>query len=154
MGQLCSGTVTGFEMEQRAMSRTSSSANLWVETVVFSDTASCFDALEQEGYTSFATTMHSQESSCLYQTPWTQPRVAVWFGNETRGLTDTALSRAERHVHIEMQGMVESLNLAVSTGIVLSEIWRQRSQVGDGRERYLLSEPEQHALVKNLLTRK
>ena len=53
-------------------------------------------------------------------------KLAVWFGNESRGISETAVSRSEMCVNIPMFGMVESLNLGTSTGIVLYEVTKQR----------------------------
>ena len=63
----------------------------------------------------------------LDEADYTQPaKLAVWFGNEAKGISDTALERADYCVAIPMFGMVESLNLGTSSGIVLYEITKQR----------------------------
>jgi tRNA C32,U32 (ribose-2'-O)-methylase TrmJ len=51
---------------------------------------------------------------------------AVWFGSEANGLTPEAMKIATRPVHVSMSGMVESLNLSVAAGMILSELRRQR----------------------------
>ena len=55
-------------------------------------------------------------------------KLAVWFGNETRGISDLAIERSAMCVCIPMFGMVESLNLGTSSGIVLYEVAKQRRQ--------------------------
>ena len=52
--------------------------------------------------------------------------VALVMGSESDGLTDTWLSAADERVLIPMQGSVDSLNLAVSTALLLYECVRQR----------------------------
>ena len=53
-------------------------------------------------------------------------KLAVWFGNEAIGISDRAVERGELCVSIPMFGMIESLNLGTSSGIVLYEVTRQR----------------------------
>ncbi|MBN1938301.1 MAG: hypothetical protein JW843_01850, partial [Candidatus Aminicenantes bacterium] len=51
---------------------------------------------------------------------------ALVFGNEREGVSETARRAADFRVKIPMFGMVQSLNLSVSVGIVLYEAIRQR----------------------------
>ena len=75
--------------------------------------------------------------------------VAVWFGNEARGLSPAALRLcAEHNITIDMRGMVESLNLSVSAGVVIAEATRQRSSIG--MENFLLSVSDQEKLVERI----
>ncbi|WP_374693402.1 TrmH family RNA methyltransferase [Acidithiobacillus sp. AMEEHan] len=53
-------------------------------------------------------------------------KLAVWFGNESRGISELAVENSVFCVNIPMCGIIESLNLATSSGIVLYEITRQR----------------------------
>ena len=53
-------------------------------------------------------------------------KLAVWFGNEGRGISDLAANNAEMCISIPMFGMIESLNLGTSTGIVFYEVTKQR----------------------------
>ncbi|MBQ3039878.1 MAG: rRNA methyltransferase, partial [Alphaproteobacteria bacterium] len=46
--------------------------------------------------------------------------------NEARGISPEAVARSAACINIEMYGIIESFNLAVSTGIVLYEITKQR----------------------------
>lgn len=52
----------------------------------------------------------------------------MWFGNETRGISDLAIEHSEMCVSIPMFGMVESLNLGTTSGIVLYEVTKQRRE--------------------------
>lgn len=54
------------------------------------------------------------------------PKLAVWFGNESRGISNEAVEASEFCLSIPMFGMIESLNLGTTTGIVLYEITKQR----------------------------
>jgi tRNA (guanosine-2'-O-)-methyltransferase len=57
-----------------------------------------------------------------------RPCLALWFGNEGRGIRDEAVEASGCCVSIPMFGMVESLNLGTTTGIVLYEITKQRRE--------------------------
>ncbi|MFX8316390.1 TrmH family RNA methyltransferase, partial [Acinetobacter baumannii] len=68
-----------------------------------------------------------KRSIYLHQGDFTEyTKLAVWFGSESHGITDEAIERAEMCVSIPMFGMIESLNLGTSSGIVLYEVTRQR----------------------------
>jgi TrmH family RNA methyltransferase len=56
---------------------------------------------------------------------WNQPRLLI-FGSEAHGLSENARTSIEELIYIPMQNDVESLNLAVSCGIILFEAHRQR----------------------------
>jgi TrmH family RNA methyltransferase len=55
---------------------------------------------------------------------------ALIVGPESSGLSADEIAAAGEAVRIPMQGPVESLNVAVATGILLYEAARQRSEVG------------------------
>lgn len=54
--------------------------------------------------------------------------VAIWVGSEALGLSDEATANAKWNVSIPMHGAADSLNTAVSAGLVVYEAVRQRSQ--------------------------
>jgi TrmH family RNA methyltransferase len=60
---------------------------------------------------------------------WTRPRLLV-FGSEAHGLKDEEKSLLDEVVKIPMASQVESLNLAVSAGIILFEARRQLTSRG------------------------
>lgn len=53
-------------------------------------------------------------------------RTGILIGNEARGLTKEAVSRADRLVKIPMEGQVESLNAAIAATVFMYEIYRQK----------------------------
>ncbi|MDX6613406.1 MAG: methyltransferase, TrmH family [Blastocatellia bacterium] len=61
---------------------------------------------------------------------WRQPSALI-VGPESSGLSPEEISAADDAVRIHMQASVESLNVAVATGIVLYEAARQRGPVTD-----------------------
>ncbi len=58
------------------------------------------------------------------QIDWHQPRLLI-FGSEAHGLNETDLDRIDEQMQIPLENDVESLNLAVSAGIILFEAKRQ-----------------------------
>ena len=60
---------------------------------------------------------------------FTQP-TAILLGNENRGVSPEALARADGLIHLPMRGMVQSLNVTVTAGMILYEAQRQRAAAG------------------------
>ena len=102
-------------------------ANKWVFVKHFDSTKECILHLKKNLFTIVATSSHTKGTTVnLYDSDFTQRRVAVWFGNESKGISDEALNDADMCIQIPMGGIVESLNLGTSTGIILSYIGYQR----------------------------
>ena len=114
--------------ERKSLLKSSVSAVKWTFIKQFKNTEECLDHLEKKRFTSIVTSPHikGKTNVILQEGDFTQKRLAVWFGNESRGVSDLVIERSEACVCIEMYGIVESLNLATSTGIVLYEITKQR----------------------------
>lgn len=112
----------------KTLLKTSVSAIKWTFVKKFKSTEECLAHLEKNKYISIVTSPHikGKTNVILQNGDFTQKRLAVWFGNEARGISDLAVSRSAACVSIEMYGIIESLNLATSTGIVLYEITKQR----------------------------
>jgi len=117
--------------DEKALSKTSVSAVKWTFVKRFYSTDECFDYLESKNFRSIVTSPHvkGKESIYLDQGDYTiHPKLAVWFGSESIGISDRAVERSEMCVSIPMFGMIESLNLGTSSGIVLYEITKQRRE--------------------------
>ena len=112
----------------KALTRNSVGANKWVFIKQFDTAADCIDHLQHERYTIAVTSSHvkGKKNVNLYEARFTQKRLAVWFGNESKGVSDEAVARADLCIEVPMGGIVESLNLGTSTGIILSYISYQR----------------------------
>jgi tRNA (guanosine-2'-O-)-methyltransferase len=107
----------------------SASAIKWSFVKKFRDTESCLAHLEKNGFVSVVTSPHTvgRTNVTLHEADYTgYKKLAVWFGNEGIGISRTALERSALCVNIPMFGIIESLNLGTSSGIVLYEITRQR----------------------------
>lgn len=115
--------------EQRALSGTSVSAIKWTFVKRFDSTEACLAHLQKKGFASVVTSPHvkGKTNAYLHEGDYTQfTRLAVWFGNEKRGISDLAVEHAEMCVAVPMFGMIESLNLGTCSGIVLYEVAKQR----------------------------
>jgi len=127
----------------------SSSANKWLSFRTFTTTSACFDALEADAYTSFATTPRASED--VHNLSFaTLPRVALWVGNEHRGLSEEALARASMRIHFPMRGMVESLNVSVATALFIEAVMQGRIHAGTDER---LEPAEIEALAQEFLAR-
>ena len=61
-----------------------------------------------------------------YQTiDYTLPS-AIVMGTEAEGLTDFWINKAKERIKIPMRGMIDSLNVSVSTAVITFEAMRQR----------------------------
>ncbi|MCF8218855.1 MAG: RNA methyltransferase [Bacteroidales bacterium] len=79
------------------------------------NTLSCINHLKSRGYTIVSTTPHKNEVT-LEQLPLEKP-VALLFGTELSGLSDTAIQHSDQYVQIPMYGFTESYNISVSAAI-------------------------------------
>lgn len=115
--------------EKRSLSKTSVSGVKWSFVKRFDSTDDCFDHLEKHNVHSIVTSPHikGQTNIWLHEGDYTaHSKLAVWFGNEKSGISPRAVERSEACVAIPMFGMIESLNLGTSSGIVLYEVTKQR----------------------------
>jgi tRNA (guanosine-2'-O-)-methyltransferase len=116
---------------RKGLSDTSVSAVKWTFVKRFDSTDECFDHLEKMHVKSIVTSPHvkGKTSIFLHEGDYTaHAKLAVWFGSEAVGISDRAVERAEMCVCIPMFGMIESLNLGTSSGIVLYEVAKQRRE--------------------------
>jgi tRNA (guanosine-2'-O-)-methyltransferase len=117
--------------DRKSVSKTSVSAVKWTFVKRFDSTDECFDHLETKGFKSIVTSPHvkGKTSIFLHEGDYTaHAKLAVWFGSEAIGISNRAVERSEMCVCIPMFGMIESLNLGTSSGIVLYEVARQRRE--------------------------
>lgn len=114
--------------KQRVLSKTSASAIQWSFVRRFGSTEECFAELEQDNYVSIVTSPagKGRGNFRLDEGDYSTPRLAVWFGNESGGVSDLAVERSSFCVSIPMVGMIGSLNVGTTTGIVFYEIMKQR----------------------------
>jgi tRNA (guanosine-2'-O-)-methyltransferase len=117
--------------EDRPISKTSVSAVKWTFVRRFDSTDQCFDYLESKNFRSIVTSPHvkGKTSIFLHEGDYTEhAKLAVWFGSEGAGISARAVERSDMCVSVPMFGMIESLNLGTSSGIVLYEVAKQRRE--------------------------
>lgn len=115
--------------ERKSLSKSSVSAIKWSFVKRFDSTEDCLAHLEKNRFTSVVTSPHvkGKDNRILHETDYTEyTKLAVWFGNEARGISDVAVEHSAFCISIPMFGMIESLNLGTTSGIVLYEITNQR----------------------------
>ena len=123
----------------------STRAEKWLHFRTFSSTRQCLRTLKNEGY-AIAATYLGRKSVPYTEVDWTRP-TAVLFGNEAEGISPQARRLADHLIQIPMKGMVRSLNLSVSVGIILYEAIRQRLSRPEGRPPGLPE--EEYSLFRN-----
>lgn len=128
--------------------QSSSSAHKWLTFHTFRSTKECLTELKKKGYLLVASALKNDAVS-LFEYSFSDEKLALLVGNEHRGLSEEALSVADTVLQIPMRGMVESLNVSVSTALFLFEISRQRA----GNKAFSLSPHEQDALVASFVMR-
>lgn len=117
--------------ERKSLMKTSVSAVKWTFVKRFDSTQDCIDHLKKRGFVSVVTSPHvkGKNNVYLHEGDYTQhAKLAVWFGNEKRGISKLAVESCETCVAIPMFGMIESLNLGTSSGIALYEVTKQRRE--------------------------
>lgn len=87
------------------------------------ETAKVIEQLKRSGFRVIAADLKS-EKSC-FEADLTKPTV-ILVGNEGNGLPREVLKLADETVTIPMPGQAESLNVAISSAIILYEALRQR----------------------------
>ena len=106
----------------------STRADKWLEIAVHPTPDECLEPLKKAGFEIIAT--HLQKDAIPYTDIDFARPMALVFGSESGGISDDALSFADKVVRIPMLGMVQSLNLSVSVAVILYEALRQRTAKG------------------------
>ena len=78
--------------------------------------------LKKRQFSVVATSSH--ESQSLYEAPLPE-RIVLVLGEEQGGVSRKIQQLADHRIAIAGTGWVESLNVSVATGVLLSEFWRQ-----------------------------
>ena len=117
--------------ERKSLSATSVSAIKWSFVKRFDSTQDCLDHLAKKNFVSYVTSPHTKghENVILHEGNYTEAhKLAIWFGSESTGISDLAVKHSELCINLPMLGMIESLNLGTSSGIVLYEVTKQRRE--------------------------
>lgn len=110
--------------------RSTMSAIFRVPIVTAEDFAGSLQALREKGISLYAAHL---EGSVVYDSADYTQGTCFLVGNEGNGLSPEITALANRRIFIPMEGKIESLNAAMSAGILLYEAARQRRHVaGNG----------------------
>jgi len=96
-------------------------ASKWINIIKQSSTNLCYKHLKENGYKIYATIPYSKKAVSLFDLPLNS-KIALVFGNELEGLSESALNMADGYVKIPMYGFTESFNISVSVAIFLSHL--------------------------------
>ncbi|MDQ3047965.1 MAG: RNA methyltransferase [Bacteroidota bacterium] len=77
----------------------------------------CIQSLKEKGYRIVATTPH--EKDCNLEDLSVDKPLALFFGTELTGISDTVREHADEFVKIPMYGFTESFNISVSAALCL-----------------------------------
>jgi 23S rRNA (guanosine2251-2'-O)-methyltransferase len=98
------------------------------------------DLLSEKGFWIIGAAGEAQET--IYHFDWDRDVVLV-LGSESKGLSHSVRERCHALVKIPGSGQVESLNVSVAGGVILSEVLRQRERKGKGDRLLLKKSVEQ-----------
>jgi len=129
----------------------STRADKWVTLHRHATLRECVSVLKKKRY-QLAAACLTEDALPYNALNYTRP-TAIIFGNESEGITPEAVDLADFKIKIPMLGMVQSLNLSVSVGIVLYEAFRQRQAKGYFKRRRL-SNTDYAEFTKNWLSPK
>lgn len=102
--------------------RTAEGGATRIMVVATDNLVKALQTLKKRHFTVMATSSH--ESGSVYEAELPD-RLVLVLGEEQTGVSAKVLQVADRRVAIAGTGWVESLNVSVATGILLSEFWRQ-----------------------------
>jgi tRNA G18 (ribose-2'-O)-methylase SpoU len=112
------GTPPNKEIEKTALGATST-----VKWTYFKTTLEAIDHIKQRNYKPFAVEQ-ATKSIPLNEFSSTDENIALVFGNEVYGVEQDVIDACEGVIEIPQAGTKHSLNISVSVGIVLWEIFR------------------------------
>ncbi len=116
----------------------------WLTLKRHDDFATMAKQLKSEGFSLYAA-MPAPDALPLDTVPVTE-KIAIVFGNEHGGVSDTALEHCDGRFVIPMQGFVESFNVSVAVAISIYDLTtRARKEREDGGR----LTPEQKAELLN-----
>jgi len=93
----------------------------WLNLIKYNDTEdntlAAYNTLRQAGYRIVATTPHTNDQT-LDEIPL-NGKIALVFGTELKGLSETAIAHTDEYLRIPMYGFTESYNISVSAALAL-----------------------------------
>lgn len=106
----------------REILKTALGADQSVGWQYFAETLDAVKHFQQEGYLVFAVEQ-AVGSIALQEFQWPDNPIAIVFGNEVEGVSDAVMEQVDGCLEIPQYGTKHSLNISVSLGIVLWELF-------------------------------
>ncbi len=123
---------TKINTHKRFGTRSSSSAQKWMQTHQFTDMQECFKVVKKKYKRVFATHL-GEHSKSIYEMDFTEP-IALVFGNEKIGVSDEIRAQCDGNFIIPQVGMISSLNISVACAVTIYEAYRQKEALGHYNE--------------------
>ncbi|WP_061249304.1 TrmH family RNA methyltransferase [Leptospira alstonii] len=102
-----------------------STGTLFTLDVYLGETETIYEILKKNDYRTLAVTPEAEK---FYFNAKLDDKIALVFGSEQYGLSTYARNHSDEYISLPMFGEADSLNLAMSAGIVMYEVVRQGSQ--------------------------
>ena len=106
----------------REIMKTALGADQSVDWTYFEETEMALVHYQNKGYKVFAVEQ-TLNSIALQKFEWPETPVAIVFGNEVEGVSDKVIEKVDACIEIPQFGTKHSLNISVSLGIVLWELF-------------------------------
>jgi len=107
----------------REIQKTALGATASVEWKYFDTTTQAIDKLRNDNYQIVAVEQADESIELQYFTVKSKQKYALVFGNEIKGVEETIVNQADAVIEIPQFGTKHSLNISVSIGIVLWDLW-------------------------------
>lgn len=122
--RICLCGITGTPPD-REIHKTALGAELTVKWTYFRDAADAVRELREQGYTILA--VEQVEGATMLDDWRYEPgrRYALVFGNEVNGVRQQVVDLCDGAIEIPQRGTKHSLNVSVSGGVALWEVFRQ-----------------------------
>ena len=126
-------------------------ASKWLNLIKYntkeSNTLEAINHLKTQGYRIVATTPHRNDTE-LKEFNIEKGKIALVFGSEMPGISNTVFENADEFLRIDMYGFTESFNISVSVAIILHYLIEKIHQ---SEIRWQLSEEEKREILLSWL---
>lgn len=112
-----------YNVNPRVVHGASKWVNLKKYNKVPNKTLACINSLKEKGYKVYGTTPHTND--CSIEDLPINNKIALMFGTEKLGLSETAMHNVDGFVKIPMYGFSESLNISVCAAICVHELTKR-----------------------------
>jgi len=112
----------------REILKTALGATAAVQWVYFETIEACIEALQSQEIAIYAVEQAAERTWLQSFPARDRQPLALVFGNEVDGVSQAVMDVADAALEIPQFGTKHSLNVSVSVGIVVWEVWRQLQQ--------------------------